>query len=216
MKFEYHFKKCFCFLFALSLSMFVSAAADEPVFFNSACECNGNHAEYRWAVKTDSQAPPATIPATHRLRPSDIGNWPGPGGKFHKETVRAGKENEWFEDTGRVTLVKAEADGDFHVQLVDADGGSDVNIVVEVPLGDGWCDIRKAVMSWGKRQPPFTATHGNQLTLIKKPVVKVVGKAFYDAAHAGKNTAGNRRPVTKQAVTIWEIHPVMKLDVVSE
>ena len=127
------------------------------------------------------------------------------------DTPRAGKETEWFEVTGRVTLVRAEADGDFHIQLVDADGGSDVNVVVEVPVGDRWCSIRQTVMSWGKHQPPFTVRSSNQLTLIKKPIVKVVGKAFYDAAHAGKDTTGNRRPVTSQAVTIWEIHPVMTL-----
>lgn len=205
---------CSCSLVLFTASG-VFAAGQELVFFNSPCECNGNHAEYRWAAKTDTQAPPASIPATHKLKPSEVGSWSGPGGKFHQDTPRSGKENEWFEVTGRVTLVKAEADGDLHVQLVDADGANSINIVVEVPVGSRWCNILKTVFGWTKANPPFTTTSSRQLTLKTQPVVRVIGKAFYDAAHAGKKTTGNRRPNTSKAVTIWEIHPVMKLEIVS-
>jgi uncharacterized protein (TIGR03066 family) len=43
-------------------------------------------------------------------------------------------------------------------------------------------------------------------------VVRVVGKAFYDAKHGKKATPNRRRD--KSNVTVWEIHPVMRLAVV--
>ena len=40
----------------------------------------------------------------------------------------------------------------------------------------------------------------------------MIGRAFYDAEHAGKTP--NRRENGK--LTVWEIHPVMKLEVVGK
>jgi hypothetical protein len=45
-------------------------------------------------------------------------------------------------------------------------------------------------------------------------VIRVVGKAFYDAEHAGKKPTNRREKQTKLAV--WEIHPVMELKVLTE
>ena len=207
---------------ALTVSLYSQAGYGQgkpKVTFKDECHCVGCHAEYRWDVKTDDTEPPANV--TSKLKPSQIGAWQGPGGIFTKTTPRRGKERNWYQVTGRVSLVKIEPDGDFHIQLVDegaADG--DVNVVVEVPFGEPWCDIRKEIFSWTKHSFPL-ATGGKKVTLEKKPVVTVTGKAFYDAIHGGGDTSKNRRPVPKGAaettknVTIWEIHPVMRLDVVS-
>ena len=199
-----------------------TAVADSkaPVKFKDECHCVGCHAEYRWDVKTDDEDAPQSV--SNNISPSDIGAWHGPGGIFTKDTARKGKEKKWYALTGRVTLVKQEPDGDLHIQLVD-DGAQDddVNVVVEVPFGEPWCDIRKEVFSWTSQTFPFR-TGGKKLTLQKHPVITVTGKAFYDAIHGGADTSKNRRAVpnnaasTTKQVTIWEIHPVMKLDVTSE
>jgi hypothetical protein len=95
-------------------------------------------------------------------------------------------------------------------------------LLEEVPFDEPWCDIRKEVFSWTTRTFPFSETSGRTLTLTKTPVITVTGKAFYDAIHGGGDTSRNRRPVppnakkTTRHVTIWEIHPVMGLKVVSE
>src|SRR5436190_10100856 len=126
--------KEFCCAALFSVVLYGAAAGQPPlVFFNSPCECVGSHGEYRWLVKTDAETPPGSISPDHKIKPSDVGAWLGPGGKFHEDTPRSDKENQWFEVTGRVTLVRAEADGDLHIQLMDADGANPVNVVVEVP-----------------------------------------------------------------------------------
>src|SRR6266567_3601446 len=138
---------------------------------------------------------------------------------FDKDTERKGREKNWYRLTGRVSLVKIEPDGDLHIQLVDdgaADG--DVNVVVEVPFGDPWCDIRDTVFGWVNHDFPIPTTGGKKFTLDRKPVITVVGKAFYDAIHGQGDTSKNRRRVpdgaaeTTKQVTIWEVHPVMRLD----
>ncbi|MHB8523728.1 MAG: hypothetical protein ACYDH9_23650 [Limisphaerales bacterium] len=153
---------------------------------------------YRWAVKVDPEPPPATIPADHDLKPSQIGSWDGPGGESRGDTSRTGKENEWFRATGKVTLAKSTLDGDLHLELVDADGASDVTLIVEVPRGKPWEAVREKVAG---------------LRVKDGPVIRVTGKAFYDAEHVKRHTAGNRRGQGHTAV--WEIHPVMKLEVIS-
>ena len=52
----------------------------------SPCECILAHGEWRWNVKTDPMSPPANIPADHHLKPSDIGQWEGPGGDYSAGT----------------------------------------------------------------------------------------------------------------------------------
>ena len=58
---------------------------------------------------------------------------------------------------------------------------------------------------------PFTVKSVHDLT-IAEPVVTVTGKAFYDIAHAPADHS-NRRTSPKD-YAVWEIHPVMKLEVV--
>jgi hypothetical protein len=201
----------------------LQGAADTEVVFVSATECQGAHGVYRWDVKTDHEVPPDTIPAANKVKPSDIGKWPPPRGVITKQTPRSGREKEWFEVIGKVTLVKAEEDGDLHIQLVDADGDSKVNVVVEVPVrqqvGESpWDSIREEVFSWTKTKFPFRTKSSEKLILKKNPVIRVEGKAFFDATHAGKGPGAvpNRRKDVPagEEVTVWEIHPVMVLTVV--
>ena len=77
-----------------------------------------------------------------------------------------------------------------------------------------WAKIRETVFSWTNTKFPFTTTKGQKLELKKHPVIQVIGKAFYDAKH-GKKSIPNRRK-KKPNVTVWEIHPVMRLTVVKD
>jgi hypothetical protein len=144
------------FLTAVVLSTIKVGWADETeVIFVSATECHGAHGVYRWDVKTDHEVPPDVIPEANRVKSSDIGGWAPPQGVITTHTPRSGREKEWYEISGRVTLLKAEPDGDLHIQLVDADGSSTINVVVEVPVkqhvGESpWDGVREVVFGWTK------------------------------------------------------------------
>jgi len=189
------------------------AAQQIEVTFVSPTECDLAHGAYRWDVKTDQELPPDTIPDTNKVKPSDIAQWPPLQGKVTMHTPRSGREKDWFEVTGKVVLVRAEADGDLHIQLKDADGQSDIMVVVEIPVkqhtGESpWDESRTQVFGWSKTKFPFTLTSDRQLDLIKTPIIRVQGKAFFDAMHKGATP--NRRK-SDPNVTVWEIHPVMTL-----
>jgi hypothetical protein len=53
---------------------------------------------------------------------------------------------------------------------------------------------------------------GKKLTLNQAPVVIITGKAFFDVGHSLKDQRLNRRSHLP-GYAAWEIHPVMKLDV---
>jgi hypothetical protein len=67
------------------------------------------------------------------------------------------------------------------------------------------------VFGWTKQKFPFTVKSVHDLT-IAEHVVTVTGKAFYDIAHAPADHSNRRR--TPKDYAVWEIHPVMKMEVV--
>lgn len=202
-----------------------------PPTFLSPTECIGAdgkpaHGTYRWAVKVDRQEPPpdtvdpdfGELTAIQSLTIAGIAAWPDLDIKA--DSPRQGQELNWFQLTGQVRLVKAEDDGDLHIQLSPVPDRwgrleSDIQIVTEVPLGDAtgnndepWSDIRREVFSWADVTFPCKP---HKLKLKKHPIIRVTGKAFFDGVHKGK--IPNRRSYDSN-VTVWEIHPIMKLEVI--
>jgi hypothetical protein len=94
-----------------------AVAESPPVTFESPCECRDNHGKGRWAVKNDPSTPPSDASAIQAVTPSDIFSWLGPGVHLTGRSERTGIENNWFALTGRVVAVKAETDGDLHIEL---------------------------------------------------------------------------------------------------
>ena len=111
------------------------AAPQTPVTFDSPCECQGNHGEHRWSVKTDSSLPPADASTIQSVTPSDVYGWPGMDVHLTMQSPRTGNENNWYALTGRVVAVKVEADGDLHVALQDATGDKQAMVFCEIPVG---------------------------------------------------------------------------------
>jgi hypothetical protein len=197
----------------------VGAREKKPVQYDSPTQVKGAYGAWRWKVKVDDAEPPDTIAEKRRMTPSDIGAWDAPKRKIDTKSPRKGREKRWFQLTGRVVLVKAERDGDLHIQLRDADKADSVQVVVEVPAKHHsatapWGKIRETVFSWTNTKFPFTTIKGQKLELKKHPVIQVIGKAFCDGKHAKKSTPNRRKK--KPNFTVWEIHPVMRLTVVKE
>lgn len=182
--------------------------------FTSECGYTGDGGSYRKAVKTDSANPPATVPGANQLTPSQMFKWTGGVGTITSRTPRQGRENEWIQITGRVAAFIIEADGDVHLELVDADNSSPVKTDVEIPAGQTWCPIRQRVFAWVKPKFPVV-TSRTLLAMGSHPLITVVGKAFWDGQHAPKAAARggprpNRRTYDAQC-SAWEVHPVMRL-----
>jgi hypothetical protein len=201
----------------IPFTLLAAAAAGTEVEFTTPVECQNNHGVYRWDVKTDHEVPPDQIADANKVKPSDIAGWPEPRGVITMHTPRSGREKQWFELTGKVKLAKAEADGDIHVQLTDADNENSVNVVVEVPVKQHpglspWDGLRTKIFNdWTKTAFPFRVTDSRDLDLVKRPVIRVTGKAFFDATHKG-DVANRRKDAGASEVAVWEIHPVMTLE----
>ena len=193
------------------------AAAATAAEFDSPCTYKGKGGTYRWKAKIDP-ARVHVVAADHKLIPSQLFAWTGGRGKITATTPRQGREKEWFQITGRVTLVRLENDGDLHVQLANANGATPIQVVVEIPSGKVWCGIRQMIFGWtGTTFPIVTA--GKELKLVRKPIVRATGKAFWDGTHSSKpvhatDARFNQRNYDSNS-SVWEIHPVMKLEEIS-
>lgn len=201
----------------IGLALMVFHAAFSPiqakpvVIFTSPCTCEGNHGVSRWAAKTDTALPPANSTDIKQITPADMFSWQGVGGGVTQKSRRLIAEENWFSVTGRVENVRIEDDGDLHIEMKNTDarpGG----IVVELPLGETWCAMRKMVFSWTDAQFPLSPGRADKFALLQHPVVTVVGKAFYDMDHSTGDARSNRRK-NAASLAVWEIHPVMRLAV---
>jgi hypothetical protein len=194
-------------LLGILQTLIVPGQAKPRVEFTSPCTCEGNHGVSRWAAKTDLTEPPANN--IKSITPSQIYEWKGPGGKIPTRGERLSSENQWYSVTGRVERLKVEDDGDVHIELSEPNGKGGW-IVVELPLGPRWCEMRKTAFSWTSAHFPIVPGREETIRLHEHPIVTVIGRAFYDIDHAQGGTENNRRNYN-QALAVWEIHPVMRL-----
>lgn len=185
------------------------------VIFSSECSCENDVGVARWRAKTDPADPPKNPREILAITPSEIFAWQGPGA-VPWGGGRVGNEWRWYALTGRVISVQAENDGDVHLVLTNAYDDNPGKVIAEVPLGARWCALRTTAFSWTNAVFPFT-TNGqfSPFRLVQKPVITIIGRAFYDTDHAGKDHRNNRRPRDKEKA-VWEIHPVMAMSVVQE
>jgi hypothetical protein len=100
---------------------------------------------------------------------------------------------------------------DLHIALQDATGDKPGIIVCEVPAKPQWCEIRKMVFDWTQTRFPFHPSSAKSVTVTDPPVITVIGKAYFDVSHAPKDQFNRRKYLPDYAV--WEIHPVMSLEI---
>src|SRR5947209_13878431 len=195
----------------IGVGLIISCAGTCPIHakpvvtFTSPCTCEGNHGVSRWAAKTDLAEPPPSNANIKSITPAQVSAWQGIGGGVTQRSRRLIAEENWFSLRGRVEKVRMEDDGDVHIELRNADGRPG-GIVVELPLGETWCAMRKMVFSWTDVQFPVSPGREDKFALLQHPVVTVVGKAFYDIDHSGGHTRGNRRKYDP-SLALWAIYP---------
>jgi hypothetical protein len=114
--------------------------------------------------------------------------------------------------SGRIIDVKMEADGDIHIALVDATGNNVGTVSAGIPVGPKWCEIRQTVFGWTTQKFPFTVKTAHTLKIIGPHVITVTGKAFYDLTHAPADHSNRRH--SPKGYAVWEIHPVMKIELI--
>src|SRR6267143_1022276 len=193
-----------------ALALFSTFGATAKVTFVSPCSTTGNHGVDRWPAKTDPERVPADKSKVTPITPSQMFKWAGVGTsvKPTKSSTRIASEQRWFALTGRVAGIKVEADGDIHIEIVDASGSKPGIVGAEIPPGKIWCEYRKFVFSWTAQKFPFSSS-SKTLTVSGRHLTTVTGKAFYDVDHAPKDRSNERRAPFKPGYSVWEIHPVM-------
>src|SRR5437879_5415146 len=164
------------FIGLITLSAASATQAKQLVIFTSPCSCEGNHGVSRWAAKTDLSEPPPNSAEIKSITPAQIHTWQGLGGGVTKRSARLLSENGWYAVTGRIHTVRVEDDGDLHIVIANVDGRPG-GVVVELPLGERWCEMRKTVFSWTNARFPLSSGNGYKFALLQHPVVTVIGTA---------------------------------------
>jgi len=195
-------------------SVFVKSVTAGAVAFVSPCECQGQKSGSRWTPKTDPSPVPLDKSAIQSVTPSQIYEWKGPEPNVPltpDTDTRIPAEQKWYNLTGRLVNLKVEADGDITLVLKDADGRKAGSVGAEIPVGPQWCELRKLVFGWTTQSFPFSFKGSQTLEVREQQVITVTGKAFFDVDHASADRSNRRTKPKKYAV--WEIHPVMALQV---
>ena len=189
----------------------LGATTKQTARLTSPCKITGQHGIDRWPAKTDPERLPANKSKIISITPSRMFAWPGVGTKagITRKSKRISSEQRWIALTGRVADMKIEADGDIHVELVDANDNKPGIVGAEIPPGPIWCELRKLAFSWTTQKFPFSFKSSKALTISGRHVTTVRGKAFYDIDHAPKDRSNERGKPFKPNYAVWEVHPVM-------
>jgi len=142
--------------------------------------------------QTGQTSMPADASAIQSVTPSDIFAWRGPNVHLTGQSGRTGIENNWFALRARVVAVKAETDGDLHIELQNAIGDKPGIVDVEVPAKPQWCEIRQTVFSWTHPKFPFRVRSGRKLKITEPRIITVTGKGFFDSNHAPADQSNRR------------------------
>src|SRR5438094_3089611 len=199
----------------LVASAFAKSTTAPKVIFMSPCGCQGFHGKNRWIPKTDLSPVPLDKSAIQSVTPSQIYEWEGLGPNVSLERsteTRMPSEQKWYNLTGRVVGLKVEADRDIHIALEDATGNKVGTVSAEIPVGPKWCEIRQTVFGWTMRSFPFSLKKAKKLKIREPHGITVTGKAYYDIGHAPADHSNRRSK--PEGYAVWEIHPVMALQVV--
>jgi hypothetical protein len=213
----------------LSVLLFLqlSPAAQKPV----------SPGKERWPIKTslpagaDLNKPGVLIPL------SDFLMLPNPPGvKTNEARYQAAhipkaegakfSEGQIVRTKGYIRLVAGEPDGDYHIQVSETPDTFDNCLVVEVPKDDPeFVANSPEVLAAAKIVRDFVKTRmlaggdptGRVLIMIHPPFVEVTGQLFFDDAHVAQTEKGIYRgkSIHKRQLpskTVWEIHPVTKME----
>ena len=173
---------------------------------------DAGHVHDRFSLHLRSPSDKSVI---HSITPSQIYAWEGPGPDVDLTgytEARMPSEQKWYALTGRVVDAKFEADGDIHIALQDATGNNVGTVGAEIPVAPKWCEIRQVVFDWTTQKFPFNVKTAHTLKIHEPDVITVTGKAFYDIGHAPADHSNRRR--TPKNYAVWEVHPVMKMEVI--
>ncbi|HEV2714623.1 MAG TPA: hypothetical protein VGU64_05120 [Terriglobales bacterium] len=121
-------------------------------------------------------------------------------------------ETKVFTVDGDLWLVKMQNnDNDYHVEIGPRGGGPTANrIVVEIPADPAYAGTRRALLSLLPGNYVFQRTMTRN---FKTPIpIRVTGYAFYDGAHWTKNDVQGHNHGSAFTATLWEIHPVWKIE----
>jgi hypothetical protein len=135
------------------------------------------------------------------------------------------KEGDIISTTGWLHLVAAEPDGDYHIQLSNNPTDGNHCLIVEVPKDEARFVESPQVRQLAGEVREFIRHRflkGKELSVhgihVVKPAeyVKVTGQLFFDDSHVTeKQENQNRGKKGMKAKTLWEIHPVTKIEAVT-
>ncbi len=169
---------------------------------------------YRWTAKTDQSL--AGLTPRRVYVSSVLKTWTPlslTGEQRFKCTTRTGRELTVYTLTGWIRyLEKAEADGDWHIELTaKSDSPRDSCIVAEIPptSPDGLFGLARDDLDRLLAGSPPDA-NGRIARAVR---IRIIGPAFFDGEHRGAagrrdSTDGSHGHCNLSARALWEIHPV--------
>jgi hypothetical protein len=169
--------------------------------------CNNQE---RWQLK---HRMPSVVGQAQQVSVADMLTWPDPQ-NIADTAVRKStspiddKEKNVYSLEGDVWIAKrAPDDCDVHMEITSVDGtNTGKRIIAEIPSNEYFDKIRQVVM------PKLGGSTGH---LTKSFRVKITGLGFFDASHwTSKNPVGNHHG-SAAVGTLWEIHPVLNLELVT-
>lgn len=115
-------------------------------------------------------------------------------------------------------------DNDLHLEIAPSKRWNSRHVIAEIPPGQAYCEARNKVWRLQQADGSDGDGSGDRHIFNNPKKVRVTGYVFLDSAHAGASTvlcqSSGGRGIRKDGMAsrvkgLWEIHPVLALEVVN-
>ena len=183
------------------------------------CPCGETQGKHiRQDVKNRS-IPSSLNPARETSPTEMIKSWKVPSQTYNRRPDGTyPREDTLMKLTGYLRLYKLSPDDcDYHLEIAVNDRADADRIIVEIPNTKEYCDLRQAFLNDLQEICGVEATTKYEFKGTEEPpVVTVIGFPFWDTAHWSKKHLNDQKGTghgSKKVMTLWEIHPVVSIQV---
>jgi hypothetical protein len=180
------------------------------------CDCGLTKGNKHPRQEIKDRSIPSSLNSVSNTTVKDIINWPVPDNPKLSGKQTDPKEESLYTVTGFARIIKIDPeDCDFQIEISGDKQNSGDRIIAEIPNTKEYCSLREKLIKDLKEKDNLSLK-GKTTTIKNSVEVKLTGYAFWDSSFYTERAAAKEKRSghgSKDVKTLWEIHPVVSIDV---
>ena len=180
------------------------------------CDCGVTKGTKHPRQEIKDRPIPSSINSSSNTSVNDMIGWTVPENPKIKGSQKDAKEKSLYSVSGYLQNIKIGPDDcDLEIELSANKDKSSDRIIAEIPNTKEYCILREKLLKDLKDKYSFNLNKGSN-TLNNAPEIKLTGYSFWDSQFYSDKAAAREKGKghgSKYVKSLWEIHPVVNIEV---